>query len=194
MRALASQVMRSAKSRHSSREHSSAARQASRKSSSRRPTGASPITSRGAAAGKRRDRHAARQRLQQHQTERVGAAREHEHIGRGVNLAPVPRHAASRETPHRDTPFANCARAGPSPTTSFVPGRSSLRKASTFFSTASRPTVRKIGRGNSSVRARARPEQICIDAARPQLHVLEAARLKFAASAGVAASTAAPAL
>ena len=35
---------------------------------------------------------------------------------------------------------ASAARAGPSPTTSLVPGRSSARKASIFFSTATRPT------------------------------------------------------
>ncbi len=52
MRALASQVIPSAKARHSSREHSSASRQARCKSSSSTPTGAAPITSRGAAAGK----------------------------------------------------------------------------------------------------------------------------------------------
>ena len=46
----------------------------------------SPITSRGPVTGKRRDRHAARQRLQQHQAEGVGPAREHEDVGGGVGL------------------------------------------------------------------------------------------------------------
>ena len=90
---------------------------------------------------------------------------------------PAPRRRGCRETPRRDTALASCARAGPSPTTSLVPGRSSLRKASRFFSTATRPTVRKIGRGRSSARVLARGRNsVGIDAARPQLHVLEAAR------------------
>ncbi len=35
---------------------------------------------------------------------------------------------------------------GPSPATHFEPGKSSFKNASTFFSTATRPTYRKIGR------------------------------------------------
>ena len=45
---------------------------------------------------------------------------------------------------------ASSAFCGPSPTTTFVPGRSSDRNASRFFSTATRPMVMKIGRGRSS--------------------------------------------
>ncbi len=40
---------------------------------------------------------------------------------------------------------------GPLPTTTLEPGRSSDRNASRFFSTATRPTVRKIGLGRSSL-------------------------------------------
>ncbi len=38
---------------------------------------------------------------------------------------------------------------GPSPTSTLVPGRSSLRKLSRFFSTAMRPTFSQIGRFSS---------------------------------------------
>jgi UDP-2,3-diacylglucosamine pyrophosphatase LpxH len=47
-------------------------------------------------------------------------------------------------------------RAGPSPPTTLVPGNSSSRNASRFFSTAIRPTDRKIGRGKPGSTARGR--------------------------------------
>ncbi len=85
MRALAAQVMPSANSRQSSREHSSA-----------REAGEPQILIETADRGitdnvarRRRwicrNRHAARQGFEQHQAERVGAAREHEHVGSGIN-------------------------------------------------------------------------------------------------------------
>ena len=62
-----------------------------------------------------------------------------------------------------------------------------------FFSTATRPTVRKIGRGRSSVHRRARPEQFRVDAARPQLaRYGSRASPSSCTSVGVAAITAAP--
>ena len=42
---------------------------------------------------KGRDRNTARQRLEQHHAERVGTAREHEHIGGGVGTRRAPRPA-----------------------------------------------------------------------------------------------------
>ena len=54
----------------------------------------------------------------------------------GVAITPV-------RVPRNRAPGASAwsrARSGPSPTTTLVPGRSRLRKAATFFSTASRPT------------------------------------------------------
>ena len=49
--------------------------------------------------------------------------------------------------------LVSAIRAGPSPTTTLVPGRSSVRKASRFFSTATRPEYNIIGRGQRSVAA-----------------------------------------
>ena len=65
---------------------------------------------------------------------------------RGQVLRPSSRRGRSRP----DISARAAAFCGPSPTTTFVPGRSSDRNASRFFSTATRPMVMKIGRGRSS--------------------------------------------
>ena len=86
-----------------------------------------------------RHRQAAGERLEQHDAEGVGEAREHEDVGGGVD--PGERRAGLRaEERAAGEGAASPARAGPSPTTTLVPGRSRARKAATFFSTASRPT------------------------------------------------------
>ena len=87
---------------------------------------------------------------------------------------------------------ASALRAGPSPTTSLVPGRSSLRKASRFFSTASRPTVKKIGRDKPRS---AFTRGLNNSASTPRGHsftFLNPRAASSEASVGVAASTAAP--
>ena len=134
-----------------------------------------------------RDRRAARHRFQHHEAERVGAAREHEHVG----LPVVPREclAASscRRTPRSGKRRCSSARAGPSPTTHFVPGRSSARNASMFFSTATRPAYRKIGRRTSGDPCGAGAEELGVDAARPHREVARSrARPAAAAMSAVA--------
>ena len=57
-----------------------------------------------------------------------------------------------------------------------------LSSAPRFFSTATRPTQRKIGRGKSSALVGARPEQRMIDAARPDLDARKAAPRQFVAN------------
>ena len=93
------------------------------------------------------DREARGERLEQHVAEGVGDAREDEDVGRGIGLDQLLGRQRAEEMRLRDRLRTSSARAGPSPTTTFEPGRSSFRKASRFFSTATRPTERKIGRG-----------------------------------------------
>ena len=69
------------------------------------------------------------------------------------NGAPAPRPFWAPGTSRRDSARSSAARAGPSPTTTLVPGRSSERNASMFFSTATRPTLSQMGRGKGSARA-----------------------------------------
>ena len=85
-RAEASQVWPAANSTQACRGMPSASRQAARRSSLSTPTGAAPMTSRGPGDRKRRDRQAAGQRLEQHQAEGVGLAREHEDVGGRIDL------------------------------------------------------------------------------------------------------------
>ena len=96
---------------------------------------------------KRRDRHAARQRLEQHQPERVGPAREHEDVRRRHRSRPAPRPAARRGTRRPDKP----APARPAPDrrrrSPWCRADRGSRNASRFFSTATRPTQRNTGRG-----------------------------------------------
>ena len=174
MRALASQVMPQREVAAVLARTFQRAQAGARRSSSSTPTGASPITSRGAGDRKGRDRHAARQRLQQHQAERVGPARKHEHVGGGIDfgqrlaVAAAEKHRIGklplqrRRAPARRRPRAWCRadRARERPRCSFPPpaGRRSERSAAA--DRASR--LRNVWRGRNSSR---------IDAARPQLHV-----------------------
>ena len=73
---------------------------------------------------------------------------------------------------------SSAVRAGPSPTISLVPGRSRSRKASRFFSTATRPTQRYTGAGRQM--SISRGWNSCrVDAARPQDHITKTARAQF---------------
>ena len=67
---------------------------------------------------------------------------------------PVLRPAGRPEIPLCGYFRASAARAGPSPTTTLVPGRSRSRNASRFFSTATRPTHKNTGRGRPRSTAR----------------------------------------
>ncbi len=64
--------------------------------------------------------------------------------------------------------------------TTLVPGKSSARNASIFFSTATRPSVMKIGRGKSRFCDSIRAKQIDIHASRPSPDILEATLGQFA--------------
>ena len=136
--------------RTTSRGRSSAASAAARRSSSRTPGDVAPHDVDGPGDRIGRDRRPAGHGLEHHEAERVGTAREHEHVG----LPVVPRELLAGLHAEEDARPGSAAaappRAGPSPTTHLVPGRSSARNASMFFSTATRPTYRKIGRGTSS--------------------------------------------
>ena len=81
-----------------------------------------------------------------------------------------PRRAWRRERSPSGHRRASSSRAGPSPTTTLVPGRSSDRNAAMFFSTANRPTVRKIGRSRPRLASGARSKQPGVDPARPAQH------------------------
>ena len=102
--------------------------------------------------GKSRDRQPARHRLDQHDPERVGARREDEDVGAGVDVGE--RFAVLGAEKMRVAVAALEAGGAParrrrSRSSRAGRGRSS---ASRFFSTATRPTDRKIGRGRSSAR------------------------------------------
>ena len=193
MRALASQVMPSAKSRQSAREHSSASRQARRKSSSSRPTGACAdhVARRG--GRKSRDRHAARQRLQQHQAEGVGAAREHEHVGGGVDLGQ--RLALARAEKHRvGIGLRELSARRPIADHELGAGQIELEKRLEIFPP---PPARRSGRSAAADRARARERGRNRLASTPRGHsftFLKPRPVSSLPSVGVAASTAAPAL
>ena len=87
---------------------------------------------------------------------------------------PAPRPAARRGIRRRGYFCSSATRAGPSPTITLVPGRSSSRNASRFFSTATRPTQRKTGCGRHEIDG-ARTKQRGVDAARPQHDIAKAA-------------------
>ena len=104
-------------------------------------------------AGRRRRkggyRHAAGQSFQQHQTERVGAARKYEHIGGRIDFRQ--RLASSRADKDRVRKFSRqCTASRPLADYEFRAGQINLEKGLKIFSTANRPTVRKIGRGKLS--------------------------------------------
>ena len=103
--------------------------------------------------GESGDRNAARQRLELHDTERVRSAWKYEDVGRRQmrGQGPILQQPEELTPGNRRLSSASC---GPVPMMTFVPGRSSERNASRFFSTAIRPTVMKIGRGRSSAMAR----------------------------------------
>ena len=124
----------------------SASRQAVRRSSLSTPTGAAPITSRGpltgnAAIGKPLASASSSTRP------KVSVLLGKTKTSRRHRSRRVPRRAARRETPRAGYFRSSAVRAGPSPTISLVPGRSRSRKASRFFSTATRPTQRYTGAG-----------------------------------------------
>ena len=79
--------------------------------------------------------------------------------------------------------WRSSASCGPSPITTLVPGKSSERNASMFFSTATRPMLTKIGRGRSRAAARSGLEHVGIDAAAPHAEIAEAAARQLAPSA-----------
>ncbi len=85
------------------------------------------------------DRRAAGERFQHDQSEGVGQAREHRHVAGGVGAHQIVAGFRPEEF-HRGYFLASASRAGPGPTTTLVPGRSSDRKASMFFSIDTRPT------------------------------------------------------
>jgi hypothetical protein len=62
----------------------------------------------------------------------------------------VPRNRTTLPKPNPPRSVSNFSRCGPSPTTTLVPGNSRLTKASMFFSTATRPTLRNTGRGSTT--------------------------------------------
>ena len=100
-----------------------------------------------------RDRHAARQRFELHDAERVGPARKHEHVGAGeIGRQHLLVQQAQELGGGKTAAQLGLLRA--LPMTTFDPGRSSERKASRFFSTAIRPTQMKIGRGRPRSMAR----------------------------------------
>ena len=141
------------------------------------------MTSSGPGHRKCRDRRAAGQRLELHDAEGVGEARENEHVGRGQMRGQILRPSSRRGRRLSDISRCSAAFCGPSPITTLVPGRSSDRNASRFFSTATRPTVMKIGRGRSSSAGSFGTEQLGVDAARPEAELAEAALAQAPAAA-----------
>src|SRR5262249_11473461 len=145
-RALFSHDRASAKARHASREMCSAPRHAARKSSLRTPTGLSAMTSRGPVTGN------AATGTPQASASSCTSPKVSVLLGK-TNTSAAATWAASAVPCSSPTNFTSgkrrrsSASCGPSPTTTLEPGRSSARKASRFFSTATRPAVRKSGRG-----------------------------------------------
>ncbi len=90
--------------------------------------------SRGPGHRKGGDREAAGQRFQDHQAERVGEAGEDEDVGGGDSGGPDPRRPSCPGNALSGTCASSCSSWGPSPITTWLPGRSSARKASMFFS------------------------------------------------------------
>jgi hypothetical protein len=91
-----------------------------------------------------------RKRLKQHEAKGVRQTWEHKYVGTRVGGGKsLVAHFADETRPGKRA--SSFFLAGPSPTTTFEPGRSSDRKASRFFSIATRAQVRKIGLGNSKM-------------------------------------------
>ena len=153
----------------------SASRQATRRSSFSTPIGLFADHVLRAGHRKGRDRNAAGERLELHDAERVGPARKHEHVGGGEmsgELAVLP---AARGTSRRETAAAARPPAGPSPITTLVPGRSSERNASRFFSTAIAPDADEDRARQIELDGAIGAEQIGVDAARPHAEILKSA-------------------
>ncbi len=94
---------------------------------------------------------------------------------------PAARRTGHRQNAPRGKAAASSARAGPSPTTTFEPGRSRARKAAMFFSGATRPTNRKTGRGRSRAPLFGRGWNIALSTPRDQRMRLRKPRaLQFA--------------
>ena len=91
--------------------------------------------------------------FEQHEAKGVGQTWEHEYVGTRVGGNRASRRAFRRRNAHQESASESFFLASPSPTTTFEPGRSSDRKASRFFSIATRAQVRKIGLGNSKMLA-----------------------------------------
>ena len=86
-----------------------------------------------------RHRQTAGEGFDENHAKSIGAARKHEDIRRGIlNREGLARFRAE-EMGVPDSVACKARREGPSPTTTFEPGKSRSRKASTFFSGARRP-------------------------------------------------------
>jgi hypothetical protein len=110
----------------------SAASAASRKSSETTPPMPSPTMSIGPGHRIGGHRRAAGQRLDDDIAEGVGAAREDEDVGRGVDLGQFVAWPAAEEMRFGYFAFS-LSSSGPSPTITLVPGRSRSRKAGGSF-------------------------------------------------------------
>ena len=152
-RALFSQEWRSAKVRHAARGIRSACRQAVRRSSLKTPMGLLPTTSFGPVTGKAAigtPLAAASSCTTPNVSVRLGNTKTSA-AARWAAKVPFSSNPRNFACGNRRLSSASC---GPVPITTLVPGRSSERNASRFFSTAIRPTVTKTGRGKPSSSAR----------------------------------------
>ena len=129
-----------------------------------------------------RDRHARGERLEHHEAECVGAARKDEHVGGGIKPRELAVLAMAEEM--RGGKAALAARRAPAPRRPppSSPADRAPRNAARFFSTATRPTQRKIGPGKADIvrRRSAGSNSVAIDAARPRAQIGEAARREIA--------------
>ena len=132
----------------------------------------------GTGHGKRRDRQAAGQRLQQNQAKRVGLARKHEDVGGGIGLRQFFALPRARETPLAD--ISAPALRAPARRRRSTWCRADRVRETPRGSFRPRPGRRTENRPRQTEVGGARMKQPGIDAARPQHHVAKAARAQFA--------------
>ena len=156
----------------------SAPRQASRRSSLSTPIGLLPMTSFGPVTGKAATgtpQASASSCTTPNVSVLLGNTKTSAAARWPASVSP----SSGRGTWRRESAAAAQPPAVRAPMTTLVPGRSSERNASRFFSTAIRPTLTKIGRGRSRVDRALGREEVGVDAARPHAEIIEAALRQF---------------